>query len=78
MKYLFSIVVLFSISAVALEPGATPNSEEKEKIMKTQDHASGALKIQKVPAKIEGLSEAEEHPQTSGKKVKKKKKIKTK
>lgn len=69
MKLLISLVTLFSIAAFAADPAdVTPNSAEKEKVSDTQN-TGGALKVEKTPAKVEGLNTSKKHSHhVSGKK----------
>jgi len=68
MKLLISLVALFSVAAFAVDPAAAPDAAAKDKVTDTQS-TGGALKVQKTPAEIEGLT-----PPKEGKGKKKSKK----
>ncbi len=55
MKRTVLLCCLFSVAALAVDPGPTPADAGQDKVEQIQN-SGGALKVEKTPAHIEGMT----------------------
>ncbi len=72
MKRTMLFCCLFSIAAFAVDPGPTPADAGQDKVEQIQN-SGGALKVEKTPAHVEGMTPPPAAKDYKAKKVKKKK-----
>ncbi len=74
MKRTMLLCCLFSAAALAVDPGPTPADAGQDKVEQIQN-SGGALKVEKTPAHIEGMTPPPVEPDKKVKLPKKKKRL---